>query len=466
MMKLYNTLSGRIEDFYTKDPRQVKIYVCGPTVYNYIHIGNSRPMIVFDTLRRYFDYKGYNVNYVMNFTDIDDKILIKAKEENVDISVITDKYILETKKDMASLNILEPTHNPKATEEIPEIISMIDELVEKKVAYISENHVYFDVLKFNDYGKLSKKQLKELNAGSRIEVSDNKKSPYDFVLWKPSLKNEVGFNSPFGYGRPGWHIECSAMSRKYLGDSFDIHAGGEDLMFPHHENEIAQSESLTGVKMANFWLHNAFLNIDNEKMSKSLGNVLTVREACEKYTGNVVRFLILSTHYRKILNFTDEAVMYSKNSLEKIKNTYFKLNNYLQNSKNDSITSDETILITEFSKFRQLFEEAIEDDINTPNAITVLFELVKYINLKIDENSSKVIVEFVSNILSILLSILGLKFEEEVIELEEEIINLINERQIARNNKDYKKSDELRDILKEKGILVEDTRDGMKWKKI
>ena len=440
------------------------MYVCGPTVYNYIHIGNARPMIVFDTVRRYFEYKGYEVNYVSNFTDVDDKIINKSMEEGITASEVSERYIKECKKDMADLNIKPATKNPKATEEIDGMITMIESLIEKGYAYAVEGTVYFRTRKFESYGKLSKKNLDELEAGKRIAIEEQKEDAMDFVLWKPKKEGEPYWESPWGQGRPGWHIECSVMSKKYLGDTIDIHAGGEDLVFPHHENEIAQSEAANGKEFAKYWLHNAFLNIDNKKMSKSLGNFFTVREIGEKFDLQVLRFFMLSAHYRSPLNFSADLMESSKNGLERIVTSAERIKGLLEKAKG-TIKEEEKILLEKKDGFVAKFEAAMEDDFNTADAISTLFEYVKFVNVEAGENSSKELLQSLFTTFEKLADVLGIIIEQKEEILDEEIEKLIEERQNARKEKNFKRADEIRDILLEKGIVLKDTREGVQWKR-
>lgn len=466
-MKLYNTLSRTKEDFIPLEENKVKMYVCGPTVYDFIHIGNARPLVVFDTVRRYFEYKGYEVNYVQNFTDVDDKIINRANQENVTMDVISKRYIEEALKDSAGLNIKLATHHPRVTEEIQDIIKMIEELISKNNAYVVDGSVYFDTKSFKDYGKLSGKILEELEIGARIKLDEDKKNPTDFVLWKPKKEGEPYWDSPWGAGRPGWHIECSVMAKRYLGEEIDIHAGGEDLIFPHHENEIAQSEACNEKTFAKYWLHNGFINIDNEKMSKSKGNFFTIREISEKVPYDVIRFFILSGHYRNPINFSQELVEAAGNGLTRIKNCVKTLNYLLDNSKNEKITDTEKENSLNLSSFICDFEKAMEDDFNTADAITAIFELVKFANKNVTENSSKEFIYEVLNTILKLSDVLGILFlvdaKNEVKIDEKEIEILIQKRQEARQNKDYKLADEIRDELKEKGIILEDTSAGVRW---
>lgn len=462
-MKILNTLTRRKEEFVPINEGKVGIYVCGPTVYDYIHIGNARPMIVFDTLRRYLEYKGYDVNYVSNFTDVDDKIIKRANEEGVDASVISERYIAEVKKDMAALNVREATTHPKATEEIPDMIEMVKTLIEKGYAYEVNGTVYFRTRKFKDYGKLSKKNIDDLRSGNRdllVSGVDEKEDPLDFVLWKPKKEGEPSWPSPWGDGRPGWHLECSVMSKKYIGDVIDIHAGGEDLVFPHHENEIAQSEAANGTEFARYWMHNGFLKINNEKMSKSLGNFFTVREIAEKYPLQVIRFFMLSAHYRSPLNFSADLVEASKNGLERILTAVDRL-------KSISGTEGEVdkAVADEMDAFVKKYEAAMDDDLNTADAISVIFELVKYANVNVTEESTKANVELVLNTVTKLCDILGIITEKKKEILDSDIEALIEERQSARKAKNFARADEIRDQLSDMGIILEDTREGVKWKR-
>lgn len=462
-MKILNTLTRRKEEFVPINEGKVGIYVCGPTVYDYIHIGNARPMIVFDTLRRYLEYKGYDVNYVSNFTDVDDKIIKRANEEGVDASVISERYIAEVKKDMAALNVREATTHPKATEEIPDMIEMVKTLIDKGYAYEVNGTVYFRTRKFKDYGKLSKKNIDDLRSGNRdllVSGVDEKEDPLDFVLWKPKKEGEPSWPSPWGDGRPGWHLECSVMSKKYIGDVIDIHAGGEDLVFPHHENEIAQSEAANGTEFARYWMHNGFLKINNEKMSKSLGNFFTVREIAEKYPLQVIRFFMLSAHYRSPLNFSADLVEASKNGLERILTAVDRL-------KSISGTDGEKdkAVAEEVDAFVKKYEAAMDDDLNTADAISVIFELVKYANVNVTEESTKATVELVLNTVTKLCDILGIITEKKEEILDSDIEALIEERQAARKAKNFARADEIRDQLSDMGIILEDTREGVKWKR-
>ena len=463
-MKLYNTLTKQKEEFVPVNEGKVGMYVCGPTVYNYIHIGNARPMVVFDTVRRYFEYKGYDVNYVSNFTDVDDKIIKKANEEGVSASEISERYIKECQKDMEALNVKPATHHPKATEEIDGMIAMIETLIERGYAYEKEGTVYFRTRKFDHYGQLSKKNLDDMQAGIRIAVSDEKEDAMDFVLWKPKKEGEPSWPSPWEDGRPGWHIECSVMSKKYIGDTIDIHAGGEDLVFPHHENEIAQSEACNGEKFAKYWMHNAFLNIDNKKMSKSAGNFFTVREISEKYPLQVIRFFMLSAHYRSPLNFSDTLVEASKNGLERILTAIDNLRSILGSVQDSTMTESDKEHVKEVDALVGKFEASMEDDFNTADAISAIFELVKLANITAAEGS-KEYVQYVFDTIVKLCDILGIVTEKEEELLDSDIEALIEERQAARKAKNFARADEIRDMLAEQGIILEDTRAGVKWKR-
>ncbi|MGN0376154.1 MAG: cysteine--tRNA ligase [Suilimivivens sp.] len=467
-MKIYNTLSKRKEEFVPLEEGKVKMYVCGPTVYNLIHIGNARPMIVFDTVRRYMEHKGYEVNYVSNFTDVDDKIIKKAIEEGVEASVISERYIAECKKDMEAMNVKPATTHPKATEEICGMLDMIGTLIEKGHAYVAEDGtVYFRTRSFKDYGKLSHKNLDDLQGGNRsllVTGEDQKEDPLDFVLWKPKKEGEPYWESPWCNGRPGWHIECSVMSKKYLGDEIDIHAGGEDLIFPHHENEIAQSESANDKPFAKYWMHNAFLNIDNKKMSKSAGNFFTVRDISEKYDLQVLRFFMLSAHYRSPLNFSAELMEAAQNGYDRIVTSVSNLNYLLQNAQG-TMGEEEKALAEEAEGFIKKFDEAMDDDFNTADAIAAIFELVKFANTNAKEGSSREFVQALKEEIVTLSDICGLIVEKQAEMLDSDIESLIAERQAARKEKNFKRADEIRDELLSKGIILEDTREGVKWKR-
>ena len=469
-MKLFNTMSRRKEEFVPLEEGKVRMYVCGPTVYNLIHIGNARPMIIFDTVRRYLEYKGYDVNYVSNFTDVDDKIIKKAIEEGVSAEEISQRYIAECKKDMAGMNVKPATTHPLATQEIDGMIDMIQTLIDKEYAYpVADGTVYFRVKKFKEYGKLSHKNLDDLQSGFRsLQVSgeDQKEDPLDFVLWKPKKEGEPFWKSPWCDGRPGWHIECSVMSKKYLGEEIDIHAGGEDLVFPHHENEIAQSECCNGVPFAKYWMHNAFLNIDNRKMSKSLGNFRTVREIGEQYDLQVLRFFMLNAHYRSPLNFSADLMESSKNALERITEAAARLRDRQAAATVQEATEDEKKLMQEEAAFVTKFEESMDDDFNTADALAAVFELVKFANTNVQEGSSKEFAGHTLEVMTKFCDVLGLTLEKKEEILDEEIENLIAERQAARKAKDFARADEIRGLLLDKGIELKDTREGVKWKRI
>ena len=468
-MQIYNTMSKKKEEFVPIEAGKVRMYVCGPTVYNLIHIGNARPMIFFDTVRRYMLYKGLDVNYVSNFTDVDDKIIKKANEEGVDSSVISERYIEECKKDMAAMNIMPATTHPLATQEIDGMIDMISTLIEKGYAYAAaDGTVYYRTRKFADYGKLSHKNLDDLRSGERaLKVSgeDQKEDPLDFVLWKPKKEGEPYWESPWCQGRPGWHIECSVMSKKYLGEEIDIHGGGEDLVFPHHENEIAQSEGCSGHEFSRYWMHNAFLNINNHKMSKSAGNFFTVRDILEKYDAMVLRMFMLSAHYRSPLNFSDDLMESAKAGFERIVNSVSNLNFLLEGERAQSLTEAEKALLPELEGFKKKFEAVMEDDFNTADAITAVFDTVKFANTNVSGDSSREFIEAVKKVIVELSDILGLMVERKQELGDADIEALIAERQKARKDKNFARADEIRNELLEKGIILEDTREGVKWKK-
>ena len=464
-MKIYNTLTRQKEEFVPVHPGKVGMYVCGPTVYNYIHIGNARPMIIFDTVRRYFEYKGYEVNYVSNFTDVDDKIIKKANEEGVTATEIAERYIKECKQDMEALNIKPATHQPRATEEIGGMIKMIQTLIEKGHAYEVDGTVYFKTRSFKDYGKLSKKNIDDLEAGHReinVTGEEGKKDPLDFVLWKPKKEGEIAWDSPWGEGRPGWHIECSEMSKKYIGDTIDIHAGGEDLIFPHHENEIAQSEACNDEKFANYWMHNGFLNINNKKMSKSAGNFFTVREIGEKYPLQVIRFFMLSAHYRTPLNFSDTLVESAKTGLDRILTAIDLCREMAAKEETGSLSDAEKEHFAKVEALVKKFEDAMEDDFNTADAVSAIFEIVRESNSTVKDFSADY-AKKVLKVLEDLCGVLGIETTKEEEILDEEIEKLIEERQAARKNKDFARADEIRDQLLEQGIVLKDTREGVKW---
>ena len=471
-MKVYNTLTRKKEEFVPLEDNKVKMYVCGPTVYNLIHIGNARPMICFDTVRRYLEYKGYDVNYVSNFTDVDDKIIKKAKEEGVSAEEISTRYIAECKKDMAGMNIKPATTHPLATQEIPGMIDMIQTLIDKGYAYEKNGTVYYRTRKFEGYGKLSKKNIDELEAGHRddahqLKVSgeDEKEDPLDFVLWKPKKEGEPYWDSPWSQGRPGWHIECSVMSKKYLADEIDIHAGGEDLIFPHHENEIAQSEAANGVPFSKYWMHNAFLNIDNKKMSKSMGNFFTVREISEEYDLQVLRFFMLNAHYRNPINFSRELMESAKNSLDRIITSVDNLKHLIANGRQGDMTEEEKGLLDKTKEFYNKFDNAMDDDFNTADAISAVFELVKYVNSNSSSDNTTAYLTALKEKITTLTDVLGLIVDKKEEMLDSEIDELIARRQQARKDKNFALADQIRDELLSKGIILEDTREGVRWKR-
>ncbi len=468
MMKIYNTMSKKKEEFIPLEEGKVKMYVCGPTVYNFIHIGNARPMIAFDTVRRYFEYKGYDVNFVSNFTDVDDKIIKKAIEEGVTADEISKRYIAECKKDMEAMNIKPATKNPLATEEICGMVDMIQTLIDKGYAYEKNGTVYYRTRKFEGYGKLSHKNLDDLRSGGRtllVTGEDEKEDPLDFVLWKPKKEGEPAWESPWSEGRPGWHIECSEMSKKYLGEQIDIHAGGEDLIFPHHENEIAQSEAANGREFARYWMHNGFLNIDNRKMSKSLGNFFTVREISEKYDLQVLRFFMLSAHYRSPLNFSAELMEAAKNGLERILTAAENLRFLSGNAGDGAMTEEEKEMFARTEEYVADFERAMDDDFNTADAIAAVFDLVKYINTTADGSRSREYLDSLYARLQTLTDVLGIIVDKEEEMLDADIEAMIEKRQAARKERNFALADQIRDELLAKGIILEDTREGVKWKK-
>ncbi|MEI3167120.1 MAG: cysteine--tRNA ligase [Lachnospiraceae bacterium] len=468
-MKIFNTLTRRKEEFVPLEPGKVKMYVCGPTVYNFIHIGNARPMIIFDTVRRYFEYKGYDVNYVSNFTDVDDKIIKKAIEEGVDADTISQRYIAECKKDMADMNVKPATTHPQATQEIGGMLEMIQILIDKGHAYVAaDGTVYFRTKSFKGYGKLSHKNLDEMMSGFRelkVTGEENKEDPSDFVLWKPKKEGEPYWESPWCQGRPGWHIECSVMSKKYLGEQIDIHAGGEDLIFPHHENEIAQSEAANDKTFANYWMHNGFLNIDNKKMSKSLGNFFTVREIGEKYDLQVLRFFMLSAHYRSPINFSAELMEASKNGLERIITCAERLKELLSKVSGDALTEEEQENKKNVDELVAKFEAAMDDDFNTADAVSAIFELVKLANSTANEESTRAYAELLAGTIAKLSDVLGIITERKAEVLDSEVEELIAARQQARKEKNFALADEIRQKLLDMGIVLEDTREGVKWKR-
>lgn len=460
---IYNTLTRKKEEFTPLKESEIKMYVCGPTVYNYIHIGNARPAIIFDTVRRYFEYKGYDVTYVLNFTDVDDKIIKAANEQSEDVSVITERFINAYLEDVKALGVKEATHHPRVTETIEEIVAFTKGLIEKGYAYEVDGDVYFKPRKFTDYGKLSAQSIDELRSGARIKVGENKEDPLDFALWKRAKEGEIAWDSPWGKGRPGWHIECSAMAKKYLGETIDIHAGGLDLTFPHHENEIAQSESLNEQTFANYWMHNGYVNIEDEKMSKSLGNFILARELISEYDPMMLRFFILSVHYRNPINFTDDLLQSAQNSFDRIKTAYTNLEHRKHVSADLGVNKGQWLEKIEQTKTD--FEAAMNDDFNTANAITVLFDLTREANLYLEENQTEIrVIEAFQQQLTTFLDILGLRLEANEL-LDEEIEALIEEREAARTEHNFGRADEIRDLLKEKQIILEDTAQGVRWRR-
>ncbi|WP_010095801.1 cysteine--tRNA ligase [Ornithinibacillus scapharcae] len=461
---IYNTLTRDKQEFKPIEDGKVRMYVCGPTVYNYIHIGNARPAIVFDTVRRYLEYKGYHVDYVLNFTDVDDKIIKRANELGEDVFAVSNRYIDAYLEDVEKLGVKKATYNPRVTDTMQDIIVFISNLVEKGYAYEAEGDVYFKPRAFEEYGKLSHQSIDELRSGARIQVGEKKDDPLDFALWKAAKEGEISWDSPWGLGRPGWHIECSAMAKKYLGDTIDIHAGGQDLTFPHHENEIAQSEANNGKTFANYWMHNGYININNEKMSKSLGNFVLTRDLLEKHDPDVIRFFMLSVQYRHPINFSEELLESAKNSLERIKTAYQNLGHRKSSSTN--LDDNTTEWLEKISALRKKFETEMDDDFNTANAISVLFDLTKEANVYLNEkHTSPEVIEAFQNLLKSFLEILGIKLEGNVSLLDEEIETLIEERNEARKTRNFARADEIRDLLKEKNIILEDTPQGVRWKR-
>ena len=465
-MKLYNTLTKKKEEFKTIVPGEVNMYVCGPTVYNFFHIGNGRTFIVFDTIRRYFEYRGYKVNFIQNFTDIDDKMIKRANEEGCTVKELGDKYIKEYYQDADGLNIERATVNPRATEFIGEIVDFIKGLIEKGHAYEVDGDVYFKTKSFEGYGKLSGQDIDQLQSGARINVDERKEDPLDFALWKAKKEGEPAWESPWGEGRPGWHIECSCMAKKLLGETIDIHAGGSDLAFPHHENEVAQSESLTGKPFANYWLHSAFVNVNNQKMSKSLNNFKTARETLVEYNADVIRFLMLSAHYRQQLNFSADLLESAKASIERLYNAVSKLENIIDESKVEAMSETEKSYLEGLDKYRQKYIEKMDDDFNTADAITAIFDLVKDINTNMSDESSKELAKEVLSLVRELGAPLGILQESTKVSLDDEIDALVQERQQARKDRNFARADEIRDELKARGIVLEDTPQGVRWKKL
>ena len=464
-MKLYNTLTRTKEEFVPLEEGKVKMYVCGPTVYNFIHIGNARPFIMFDTLRRYLQYKGYEVTFVQNFTDVDDKIIKRGHEEGISPEEVANKYIDEYFVDADGLGIKRADVHPRVTDNIQQIIDFVKDLEDKGYAYEVNGDVYFDTKKFEGYGKLSRQNQDELEAGARIEVNDQKRHPMDFVLWKSKKEGEPGWNSPWGEGRPGWHIECSVMSNRYLGETIDIHAGGQDLAFPHHENEIAQSEARSGKVFSNYWVHNGYININNEKMSKSKGNFFTVRDISKQYDLEIVRFFMLSAHYRNPVNFSDEMLNQAKAGLERLYNAKEKLEFTISNLSESSIRDEEKELVNELESYKTKFINAMEDDLNTADAVSAIFELSKFINTNVNEESSLEFAKMCLNKFNELTEVLNIVNKKNDDILDKDIEDLIQKRTDAKKNKDFKLADDIRQELLDKGIILEDTRQGTKWKR-
>ncbi len=464
-MKLYNTLTQKKEVFVPIEEGKVRMYSCGPTVYNYFHIGNARPFIVFDVLRRFLEYIGYDVKFVQNFTDVDDKIINRSIEEGITAAEVADKYIAEYFKDADALGIRRADVHPRVSDHMPEIIEMIKALEARGLAYNVDGNVYYQVEHFHDYGKLSKQSIDDLKSGARIDVNDEKRSPLDFALWKKKKDGEPYWESPWGQGRPGWHIECSAMSRKHLGESIDIHGGGQDLIFPHHENEIAQSEGSCGCKFANYWVHNGYININNEKMSKSKGNFFTVRDIAKHYDLEVVRMFMLMAHYRSPVNFSDELLGQAQNALERLYNAKYQMEYLLENNKTEAASEDEKTWTDSLAQYKKGFIDAMNDDLNTADAIAAIFELVRDTNSHLSEASSREAVKAALDLFKELTGVIGLAAKEKETDLESEVEALIAQRQEARKNKDFALADEIRDALLAKGIILEDTREGVKWKK-
>lgn len=467
-MRIYNTLTRKKEEFVPQEEGKVKMYVCGPTVYNYFHIGNARPFVVFDTMRKYLEYRGYKVKFVQNFTDVDDKIINRAKEEGISAGEVSEKYIEEYYKDAAALNVRKATVHPKVTETMGDIIRFVEDLIQKGYAYESDGDVYYRTKMFKEYGKLSGKNTDDLRLGARIAVGEKKEDPLDFALWKARKEeSEIAWESPWGMGRPGWHIECSAMSKKYLGDTLDIHAGGEDLQFPHHENEIAQSEAHNGKTFSNYWMHNGYINVDGVKMSKSLGNFKTVRDLLTQYDGEVLRFLILSGHYRGPIDFNPDVLTQSENGLKRMRNAKANLKHLIANAgENLKATEDEKETLKGFAEYREKFCKAMDDDLNTADAISAVFELITAINTAVAGGASKEFAQGAMDILMELCTVLGIlqqevKSESAAEEIDPELKALIDERQEARKAKNFARADEIRDMLKAQGITLKDTPQGV-----
>ncbi|WMJ80318.1 cysteine--tRNA ligase [Clostridium sp. MB40-C1] len=465
-MKVFNTMTRQKEEFKPINPNKVNMYVCGPTVYDFFHIGNARTFLVFDTVRRYFEYKGYEVNYIQNFTDIDDKMINRANREGITVKELGDNFIKEYYQDADGLNIKRATNNPRATEYIEEIIEFVEDLINKGYAYEVDGDVYFNTKKFKEYGKLSGQNLEDLQAGARINVDERKEDPMDFAVWKSEKPGEPSWKSPWGNGRPGWHIECSCMAHNLLGETIDIHAGGADLVFPHHENEVAQSEARNGKTFANYWMHSAYLNIDNKKMSKSLNNFFTTREILKQYDPEIIRLFMLSAHYRTPLNFSKDLLESAKASLERLYNAIGNLERLENEVTNTQLTDEEKKYKKELDLYKDKYIEKMDDDFNTADAIAVMFDLIRDINSNINADSSKELVDYALNLIRELGSPLGVLQNSTICDLNEEIEKLVELRQQARKEKDWSLADKIRDDLKEKGIVLEDTPQGVRWKKI
>ena len=466
-MKIFNSMSMKKEDFVPIEEGKVRMYACGPTVYNYIHVGNARPIIMFDVLRRYLEYRGYDVTFVQNFTDVDDKIIKRANEEGTDSKTVSEKYIAEYMTDTKGLGVRPATIHPKATENIDEIIKIVETLIEKGYAYEVNGDVYYRTAKFPEYGKLSHQPLEDLQAGARIDVADHKENPMDFALWKAAKPGEPFWESPWGQGRPGWHIECSAMSGRYLGKTIDIHCGGQDLIFPHHENEIAQSEAANGCKFVNYWMHNGFISVDNKKMSKSLGNFFTVREAAEAYGYDSIRMFMLMSHYRSPLNYSGDILVQAQSARERLATAKSNLEFFKKNGVDGAMSESETEFVKSIQRYRERFIEVMDDDLNTADAVAVIFELVREINAAVSPSSdpSKALAEECDKLFMELSNVLGLPIGGEEESLDAEIEELIEQRQAARKAKNFAEADRIRDLLKDKGIVLKDTPQGVKWER-
>ncbi|MCT2536623.1 cysteine--tRNA ligase [Aquibacillus koreensis] len=463
-VRIYNTLTRKKEPFKTIEEGKVRMYVCGPTVYNYIHIGNARPAIVFDTVRRFLEYRGYEVKYVLNFTDVDDKIINAAKELGEEVGAVAERFIDAYMEDVGALGVKEAVHHPRVTDTMDDIIAFIQTLLDKGHAYESDGDVYYKTRSFEGYGKLSHQSIDDLRSGARIQVGEKKEDPLDFALWKQAKPGEIAWDTPWGKGRPGWHIECSAMAKKYLGETIDIHAGGQDLTFPHHENEIAQSEAGNGKAFANYWMHNGYINIDNEKMSKSLGNFVLAHDLIKQHDPQVLRFFMLSVHYHNPINFSDSLLESAQNSLDRLKNAYQNLEHRKQSSTN--LTNDDEQWMTKIAEYKQKFIDEMDDDFNTANAIAVLFDMTRDVNVYLQSShTSEQVIQNFKDTYDSLLEVLGIQFNEDAELLDEEIEDLIQQRIDARKNRDFALADQIRDDLKERNIILEDTPQGTRWKR-